>query len=348
MRLLEYQAKTLLSKSGINIPQGRLIDDAYIFERDVILKAQVPTGNRGKHGGIVRVTDSDSMQKEIKRLKGSKIKGHTPEVILAEEVLEFTREHYFSLLVDREIESIRLLARINGGIDVEDAQDDVLSQVVALENIDQLADDLREFFGYDNSTRKTFSQFLHSAFGCLAENDALLLEINPLVFINGALVALDCKMEIDDNALFRHPELAGHKPDVNFVILNADGDTAVVANGAGLAMATVDEVCQADLAATNFLDIGGGADTEAITRQFERLASLPNLKSIIVNIFAGITRCDEVAEAIVAAQRKIIDLPPLFIRLHGTNYDDAKHILDKAGIRLFKSLNECIKAAKHV
>ena len=155
-------------------------------------------------------------------------------------------------------------------------------------------------------------------------------------------------MEIDDNALFRHPELASHKTDANFVMLNANGDTAIVANGAGLAMATVDQISQAGLTATNFLDIGGGADAETITKQFARLAELPNLKTIIVNVFAGITRCDQVAEAIVEARRKIDNLPPLFIRLHGTNYDEAKALLDKEGVGLFKSLHDCIEAAKNV
>lgn len=338
----------MLANSDIKVPQGRLVDSSYEFDRDVVLKLQVPTGKRGKQGGVVKATNAADLQKEIVRLRNLDVNGYKSNTILAEEILKFEQEHYFSLMIDRGAEAIRLVARVNGGVEVEDAQDTVLSEIVTPENIDRLADSLREFYGYDDSTRKEFAQFLHNAFECTATNDVLLLEINPLVMIDKTLVALDCKMEIDDNALFRHPELASLKADANFVMLNANGDTAIVANGAGLAMATVDQVSQAGLAATNFLDIGGGADAETITKQFARLAELPNLKTIIVNVFAGITRCDQVAEAIVEARRKIDNLPPLFIRLHGTNYDEAKALLDKEGVGLFKSLRDCIEAAKHV
>lgn len=348
MQLLEFESKKLLSNVSIRIPNGELIDNSYQFKGEVILKAQVPIGKRKKHGGVVKVSNRSDLQNALVHLQKLEIDSHRPEAILAEEVVKFTQEHYFSLFTDNANESIRLLARANGGVDVEDVQDTVLSEIVIPENIDPLADRLREFYGYDDSTRKEFTQFLRHAFECMTENDVLLLEINPLVMVGKTLVALDCKMEIDDNALFRHPELASRKTDANFVMLNANGDTAIVANGAGLAMATVDQISQAGLTATNFLDIGGGADAETITKQFAKLAELPNLKTIIVNVFAGITRCDQIAEAIVEARRKIDNLPPLFIRLHGTNYDEAKALLDKEGVGLFKSLHDCIEAAKNV
>jgi succinyl-CoA synthetase beta subunit len=337
MQLLEFEAKKLLSNVAIRIPKGELIDDSYQFKGEVILKVQAPTGKRKKQGGIVKVTNKSDLQDIFAYLQNLEIDGHRSEAVLAEEIVRFTQEHYFSLLVDSSNENIRLLARVKGGIDVEDVQDIVLSEIVTPENIDRIADSLRKFYGY-----------LHHAFECMVANDILLLEINPLVMVDKTLVALDCKMEIDDSALFRHTELANRKTDANFVMLNANGDTAIVANGAGLAMATVDQVSQAGLTATNFLDIGGGADAETITKQFARLAELPNLKTIIVNVFAGITRCDQVAEAIVEARRKIDNLPPLFIRLHGTNYDEAKALLDKDGVGLFKSLHNCIEAAKNV
>lgn len=347
MNLLEYQAKKIIAQAGISIPKGQLVNDNFEFNGPVVLKVQVPTGNRGKNGGVVKVKSAEAAIREIQRLKNLSIKGHAPEAILAEELLSFDREHYFSLLVDRDAEGIRMLARVNGGIDVEESEDALLSEVVTDENLGNIAEKLRHFYGYENIYQGAFVEFMRRAFDCLAVSDAMLLEINPLVVADGRLVALDCKMEIDDNALFRHPESANIKTDANFVILDENGDTAIVANGAGLAMATVDQVNQAGLVAANFLDIGGGANTEAIKAQFARLAKLPNLNSIIVNIFAGITRCDQVAEAIVAARDGIDNLPKLFIRLHGTNYSEAKEILDNASIGLYASLSECIKAAQN-
>ena len=348
MQLLEYQAKTLLADAGVKVPPGELIDDSYRFTEEVMLKAQIPAGNRGKHGGIVRATDANTLRVMVDQLKSLEIDGYRPKSILAEKVLKFDREHYFSLLVDRNAGKIQLLARARGGMDVEGMKDAVLSKTLTPKNVDQLAETLRKFYGYGDALRAEFLQFLHNTFSCFVAIDALLLEINPLVVIDNSLFALDCKLEVDDNALFRHHELEGSQPSANFVMLDKNGDTAVVANGAGLAMATVDEANLAGLAATNFLDIGGGADSMTITNQFDRFADLPNLKAVIVNVFAGITRCDQIATAIVAAQNELAALPPLFVRLHGTNYNEAKSILDKAGIRLFQSLHDCIEAAGNV
>jgi succinyl-CoA synthetase beta subunit len=184
---------------------------------------------------------------------------------------------------------------------------------------------------------------------CFIKNDATLIEINPLVLTtDNQLVAGDCKMVLDDAARFRHSEwqFEAEQADANFVVLDPHGTIATVANGAGLAMATVDAVVAGDMTPANFLDIGGGASTETVLAAFRRITEFTQVKAIVINIFAGITRCDEVARAIVAARDQIDTLPPLCIRLAGTNYEEAAEILAKANITLLPTLQDCIDAAK--
>ena len=184
---------------------------------------------------------------------------------------------------------------------------------------------------------------------CLVTNDALLLEINPLVITkDGQVVAGDCKMELDDAAAFRHPDwdFEAEKTESNFVTLDEKGTVATVANGAGLAMATVDAVADAGLVPANFLDIGGGANEASVLAAFKRLMEYEGLKVIIINIFAGITRCDEVAKAIIAARDQMPSLPPLAVRLAGTNYEQAAELLTDHGIAIQPSLADAITAAK--
>lgn len=347
MNLLEHEAKQLLSEAGIEIPRGKLVFSPDDFNGRVILKAQVPTGRRGREGGITIVESRDAFEQEFTRLKMLSIDGYSVSSILAEEVIDQDNELYYSLSVDNENNFVRLIADVNGGIEIEDNALAPFTRSVNQDSIAEVAKDLTIYYGYNNDAEKKISDFIRKTLNCLISNDALLLEINPLVIVDNQPLALDCKMDIDDNALFRHPKFIKKKTNANFVVINTEGDTAIVANGAGLAMASVDAVNQSGLRATNFLDIGGGASAEAIMKQFNRLAELPKLKAIIVNVFAGITRCDQVAEAIIEARRKMDNLPPLFIRLHGTNYDEAKVLLDKENMKLFKSLHDCIEAVKN-
>jgi succinyl-CoA synthetase beta subunit len=175
-----------------------------------------------------------------------------------------------------------------------------------------------------------------------------LIEINPLVYTSDKkLIAGDCKITLDDNAAFRHTWDFEEKPaEANFITLDPNGTIATIANGAGLAMATVDAVHDAGMAPANFLDIGGGANTETLLRAFKRLGEYPNIKAIVINIFAGITRCDEVARAIIAAKKQINDLPPLFIRLAGTSFDQAALLLADERIPILATLEECLASAK--
>lgn len=345
MRLLEFQAKNLLSQAGVKIPHGEIVDEDYKFSGEVVLKIQVPTGKRGKSGGVVKVSSSAEFDREVGRLKKLVVDGFVAEKILAEDIVAFENEHYVALIVDRDASEIRLIAHQRGGIDVEENSKQPLSLSVSPATFDEIAISLQKYFS-QNYDAESLRNLIAKLYDCMIKNDALLLEINPLVFSQNEFIALDCKMEIDDNSLFRHPKFGAKHGDSNLVTLDELGNVAVIANGAGLAMATIDQINDSGLRSTNFLDIGGGADADAITEKFSQLTKYPNLQAIIINVFAGITKCDEVASAIIAAKNHFPNLPPLYIRLTGTNFSQAKTLLDTAGIPLCETLADCILLAK--
>lgn len=351
MKLLEYEAKNLLKEAGVAIPRASLITPKNTPELTipVVLKSQVPVGGRGKAGGIVIVETKEDVELSTKQLFTLDIKGHTPNNLLAEEKLAIAREFYLSIMVDRSAQAIVLLANKKGGVEVEENPADSFLRIPLLTqpDFDAIGQQLADFF---EAADQTFAlqDLAEHLYECLSKNDALLIEINPLVVTaEGKLIAGDCKMTLDDAAAFRHEWNFEEKPaEANFVTLDPHGTIATIANGAGLAMATVDAAHAAGLTPANFLDIGGGANTETLLAAFKRLVEYPELKAIIINIFAGITRCDEVARAIVAAKEQIDILPPLFIRLAGTGYEDALPILEAAQVPLLPGLEECLAAAK--
>jgi succinyl-CoA synthetase beta subunit len=348
MKLLEYEAKEILRKEGLPIPSSSLVrsrDDTVSLP--TVLKSQVPIGGRGKLGGIRIIESKEGLSKNIDELFKLDIKGFTPRVLLAEEKLDIAAEHYVSLFVDRSTATVRLMAHKNGGVEIEENDSaDFLNVSIDTESLDTRSDELADYFGYSRADVKTF---LTNLYGAFTKNDVLLLEINPLVYTkNQELVCGDCKMELDDAAKFRHPNWNfEEKPhDANFVILNKEGTVATIANGAGLAMATVDAVSSYGMVPANFLDIGGGANTESVLRAFRKISEFQNIEAIVINIFAGITRCDEVARAVIEAKKQIDTLPPLFIRLAGTNFEEAVELLTKENIPTLATLEECLSAAK--
>jgi len=348
MKLLEYEAKNILRGGDIAVPTSTLIKSTGdMVDLPTVLKSQVPVGGRGKLGGVVIVEDTAALTTAIDGLFNLEIKGYKPNTILAEEKLEIAAEHYISLLVDRSSASIRLVAHKNGGIEVEDnSTEDFLNLPIDDINIDVCSDKLATYLGYDILLIKPLLMKLYGAF---IKNDILLLEINPLIYTkNGDLVCGDCKMELDDAAAFRHTDWNfEEKPsDANFVVLNKKGTVATIANGAGLAMATVDAVAARGMMPANFLDIGGGANTESVLKAFRKIVEFENIQAIVINIFAGITRCDEVAKAIIAAKEQIDTLPPLFIRLAGTNFEEAVTLLEAQNIATLPTLEKCLSAAK--
>jgi succinyl-CoA synthetase beta subunit len=347
MILLEYEAKQILKKSGIPIPAGTLVDSLSVAP--IVLKSQVPTGGRGKLGGIKLVEQTADIPMITEQLLQLPIKGYVPSAIYGEEKLAITHEYYLSILINRELATIQLVAHKNGGVEVESNNPDGFLTISLPEtSFVEAGEQLAELYAI---TDKTFvlQDLVKNLYQCFLENDATLIEINPLVHTeSGELVAGDCKMTLDDSAAFRHPDWRFERAQVdsNFVTLDPQGTVATIANCAGLAMATVDAVAAADLTPANFLDIGGGANAESVLAAFRKIVEFPHINAIVINIFAGITRCDEVAKAIIEASNQISDLPTLCIRLAGTNYEEAKTLLDAEHITLIPTLTECIAAAK--
>ena len=349
MKLLEYEAKQILETAGIPIPSGLLVTPGDTLPTPLVLKSQVLTGGRGKAGGILVVDTPEQLQPAIEKLQKLEIKGLLPKTLLAEQKLDIKKELYLSITIDRQQARIQLIAHRNGGIEVEDNTDFKSWPINDKKHLQTIGQELAEYYELPNQTF-TIQDVLENLYTCFVQNDATLIEINPLILTkDNDLVAGDCKMTLDDAAAFRYQWSFEEKPaESNFVTINPEGSTATIANGAGLAMATVDAAYEAGLKPANFLDIGGGANEETLLKAFKRIVEYKNLQVIIINIFAGITRADEVAKAIVAAQQQIKNLPPLFIRLAGTNYEAAEKILAENSITLLPDLESALKAAKEV
>jgi len=348
MRLLEYEAKQLLRQAHILVPSGKVISDASsLVPLPVVLKSQVPVGGRGKQGGVKIVDTAGTFRTAVQELLSLSIEGHTPSVLLAEEKISITAEHYLSLSIDRSSSTIRLMAHRAGGVEIEshDSSKFFITSIDS-ETIKEASARLANYLQHKTSLIKPLLTRLYDVF---IKNDAILLEINPLIYTSeNTLVCGDCKMELDDAAAFRHPEwdFNDTPADANFVVLDKKGSVATVANGAGLAMATVDAVVAHGMKPANFLDIGGGATAESVLAAFKKIMTFPDVNVIIINIFAGITRCDEIAKAIIAAKSQLPDIPPLFIRLAGTNFEQAVSLLAAENIPTLGTLEECLTEAK--
>ncbi len=345
MKLLEYEAKNLLTHYTILVPKGTLVTANTLPSTvPIVLKSQVPVGGRGKAGGVVIVTKPKDIIPTVNRLLKLPIKGYTPRALLAEEKIDIVHELYISLTIDQTEAAVRLTAHKDGGVDVE-GNENFFTTIITQETLQTCAKSLTTYFSSSDDLVYTLLSHLFKAF---TQNDATLLEINPLLYTrDDAFVCGDCKMELDDAAAFRHDWYFEAKPtNTNFVTLNENGVIATIANGAGLAMATVDAITSAGFTAANFLDIGGGANIETILDAFQKINEFPHVHAIIINIFAGITRCDEVARAIIAAKHHTPALPSLFIRLAGTNFEEAVELLAAENIPTLPTLEECLTAAR--
>lgn len=351
MRLLEYEAKNLLSTSGIPTPRSKVFTDSELQEisAPAVLKSQVPVGGRGKLGGVRIIRQQVEIEPAAQAIFDLEIKGFLPNKLLAEEMLDIDREFYFSLTINRETAAIELLAHTGGGVDIEDQDTkDFFRRDISetsSSSFEVLADELADYF---DIASKTFllQDIIQNAYRCFINNDCLMLEINPLVLTkNGKLIAGDAKITVDDAAAFRHPEwqFEDNSTDHNLVILNPNGTIATVANGAGLAMATVDAIAARGLNPANFLDIGGTANSDKILSCFKQITKFPNVQTIIINIFGGIVRCDDVARAIVEARQQIPNLPPLAIRLTGNHEAEARQLLQQHNLPLFNNLESILE-----
>ena len=344
MQLLEHQAKALLRTSGIATPDSYLIDRSAKPEQStitypVVLKSQVPVGGRGKLGGIKLVANDNEFRPALSSINHLEIKGFVPSSILVEEALAIDREMYLALRINRDRRRIEWLVSTQGGIDIEDnaASVKIISQTKNDTTYETICDSL-------SLQRSAIDTLLRPLEKCFVDNDCLLLEINPLVLTKThTLIAADCKMLIDDNALFRHTAIV-NKHDASSII-PLGGTVGVIANGAGMAMSTMDTIYAAGGKPANFLDIGGGTGEDVFIKNLREITTMPGVSSIIINIFAGITRCDDIARGIIAAKEQIPGLVPLYIRLDGTNRDEAVRLLEDANIAIQTDLASCVQLA---
>lgn len=353
MNLLENEAKKILQTANIPVPTSSLIQKgaSYTGPLPTVLKSQVPVGGRGKAGGILIVNTQNEAKAALDTLFNLEIKTHLPSSVLAEEKLDISRELYLSLLIDRASAGLKLIAHTEGGVEVEDQKNFASWPIdYSKPDFDAIGQALADYYSLQDQTF-ALQDLIQNLFTCLKQSDATMIEINPLVLTaQDKLIAGDCKLTLDDAAAFRHPEwnFDTQPAEVNFVTINPRGNVATIANGAGLAMATVDAAYNAGLTPANFLDIGGGANTETLLKAFNKIVEYQNLQAIVINIFAGITRSDEVAKAIIEARKQIANLPPLFIRLAGTSYQEAADLLEAQGISIMPNLEACLEAAKGV
>ncbi len=362
MKLYEHLGKELFARYDIPVPRSKLIESAdqatgAVDELgEVVIKSQVLSGKRGKAGGIGFASSPDEAKKEAARIFDLEIDGLTTEKVLIEEKIKIEQELYLALTIDGSAHRPVVLASLDGGMDVEDVPEERMIRYPVDVTIGMQGYVIREIcrrMGVTGDLRKELLKLLPKLYKMFRELDAELAEINPLALTPDGLIAADAKVTIDDDALYRHPdlprisektalELKAEELDLAYVELG--GDIAVMANGAGITMATLDMVQHYGGEPANFLDFGGGADLEKTSKSLELLLGT-DPKVLLINIFGGITRCDVVAEAFVQVkQNKGIDLPVSF-RLVGTNEAEGKQILEKEGIKTFASMDEAVRHA---
>jgi succinyl-CoA synthetase beta subunit len=381
MNLHEYQAKEVLREYGITTPHGVVIENTQHAElasnklggSQWVVKAQIHAGGRGKAGGVKLVKSVDALRTAADTLLGKSLVtyqnaplGQIVSRVLVEETLSIARELYLSFVVNRESERITIIASPSGGMDIEEVAHSTPEKILR-EICDPLMG-LQDFqcrnlgfaLGLSGKQITEMSQLLLNAYRLFVQRDLSMLEINPLVLTDaGALVALDCKMIVDDNALYRQPlladkrdvsqddvkEAAAHAAGLNYIALA--GNIGCMVNGAGLAMATMDLIKLHGGMPANFLDVGGGATAETVAKAFKIILADHNVKAILVNIFGGIMRCDIIAEGIIKAVQEVGVKIPVIVRLEGTNVELGRKMLAESGLKIVSapSLTEAAKLA---
>jgi succinyl-CoA synthetase beta subunit len=382
MNIHEYQAKSLLSKYGVATPKGGIAytpDEAVKVAQTLggpvfVVKAQIHAGGRGKAGGVKVVKSTDDVREKFKAMMGMTLVTHQtgPEGkevkrIYIEDGCDIKRELYLGMLIDRSSSRVTIIASTEGGMDIEEVAAHTPEKILSFA-IDPVTG-LQGFhtrkvafaLGLEGDQIKSCAKFIAALYKAFLETDASMVEINPLVVTGkGDVIALDAKMNFDDNALFRHPdiedlrdadeedpaELEAAKHSLNYIRL--DGKIGCMVNGAGLAMATMDIIKLYGSSPANFLDVGGGATRERVTAAFKIILRDPNVEAILVNIFGGIMRCDIIAEGIVAAAREVSLHVPLVVRLEGTNVELGKKILRESGLPIISADNLADAAEKVV
>ncbi len=360
MDLMEYQGKELFRAHDVpTTPRGEIAETperaeelARGFAVPVMVKAQVLTGGRGKAGGVRYCADADAAREAAEAILGLDIKGHTTTKVLVEPASDIAEEYYLSVLHDRVSKGYKVIASVEGGVDIEEVNRTSPERVVKadLDPTKPFAlDEARAILAQaalPDDVLAAAADLLVRLYGAFVASDATLLEINPLIRTgDDRVIALDSKVTIDSAALFRQPDLAelaegrsGHPLEVaaaekGLQYVKLDGDVGVMGNGAGLVMSTLDVVAQAGGRAANFLDAGGGASAESMAEGIAFVLSDPDVDVMLINIFGGITRCDDVARGVLGAIDELGGLDrPLVVRLDGTNAEEGRRLLDEADL----------------
>ncbi|ABK44255.1 succinyl-CoA synthetase (ADP-forming) beta subunit [Magnetococcus marinus MC-1] len=382
MNIHEYQAKEIIAKFGVNVPRGRVAytpQEAEMAAKELdsevfVVKAQIHAGGRGKAGGVKVVKTTDAVREEASRMLGLTLVTHQtgPEGkevkrLYVEEGCDIARELYLGIVIDRATSRVTFMASTEGGMEIEEvaekSPEKILREVVdpAVGLVAFQARNLAFGLGLEGKQINKAVQLMSGLYNAFMETDASLMEINPLVITGaGDVIALDCKMNFDANALYRQKaieelrdfdeenpkEIEASKHELNYIAL--DGNIGCMVNGAGLAMATMDIIKIKGGAPANFLDVGGGATTERVTEAFKLILSDENVKAVLVNIFGGIMRCDVIANGVVEAAKQVNLNVPLIVRLEGTNVEKGKEILANSGLPIISADNLDDAATKAV
>jgi succinyl-CoA synthetase beta subunit len=386
MKIHEYQAKEVLRQFGVPTPRGVAcfsVDEAVAAGRELggkvwVVKAQIHAGGRGKGGGVKIARSEAELRAHAAAILGMQLitpqtgpEGQTVRRLLIEEGADIRKEYYVAMVVDRASQRVVLMASAEGGMDIEEVAAKTPEKIhkVAIDPVEGLtaaqADDVAQKLGLPESAAADARRILQGLYSAFEATDASLAEINPMILTGtGRALALDAKMNFDDNALFRHreilalrdldeedpAEIEAAKHGLSYIQL--EGDIGCLVNGAGLAMATMDIIKFYGGRPANFLDVGGGATTEKVVEAFKIMLRNPELKAILVNIFGGIMRCDVIATALVEAAREVSLVVPLVVRLEGTNVELGKKILAESGLATIPATDmadaaeKVVKAAK--
>ncbi len=380
MNIHEYQAKEILKEFGAPVSNGVVIlslneikkEIVKLKSKEFVLKAQIHAGGRGKAGGVKLIKNILDLENEARKMMGKTLithqtgpEGKEVKRLYIEEASDISKEYYLSCLVDRASSKIAFISSTEGGMDIEkvalESPEKIITNKIELKDegpSDDEIDKIISIFKFNTQQKVTASNLVKSLYKILIQKDANLIEINPLIVTKtDKIVCLDAKMNFDDNAIFRRPEILklrdlneeneaeieASKHDLAYIKLN--GSIGCMVNGAGLAMATMDIIKLYGKEPANFLDVGGGASKEKVAAAFQLILSDKNVKGILINIFGGIMRCDVLAQGVVDAAKKINLSVPLVVRLAGTNYKEGKEILDKSDLKILSAsdLNDAAK-----
>jgi len=362
MRLLEFQAKELFKEYEIKIPLGISSNDIEKGRKDAkelgfpfVIKIQVPVGGRGKAGGIQKCHNEDEFNLKYPQVLGLTIKGEKARAILLEKMAEIKKELYLSLFLNRSKRCYTIIASADGGVEIESVKNQIIREVGLGQVDENIASEVAKEMGLSGRSADDFIEILQKLSKLTIEKEAELAEINPLAMLeDDSLMALDGKVVTDDSSNFRHDELAKYRErsemeekaeKSGFSLVELDGNIAVVGNGAGLVMSTLDMLADNGGKPACFLDVGGGATTKSVHEALTLISKMNHVKGILVNLYGGIVKTTTVASAFIKAyEENLIDLP-VFARLKGAESEKSKEMLKDTKTKLFDSVEEAINAA---